>query len=168
MSDRARGRVHGSTALRSSVRRFHVCLNAVKPLRMFDNPGTARGPLQSPFGPAQEQPEARLLSGSGRQAKLSAANRTRYRRRFPQPLRLWKDRTKGWVRGVTSFGDLGTRLESHFWHPCKAPLASGDLRIDPPPGPPPGGRLWPPALCRLGATATPIGGRSEPLCTTQR
>ena len=80
-----------------------------------------------------ERPEAQVLRGPRRQVKLSTANRTHYRRRFPLLLRPWKDRTKGGVRGVTSFRGSGTWLKSHFWTPCSAPLASGTGTLAPPP-----------------------------------
>ena len=58
--NRACGRFHGSTALRSCVRRFHVYLNAMKFLRMCDGPGAARAPPAA-ARPGRDTPGARLV-----------------------------------------------------------------------------------------------------------
>ena len=115
-----------------------------------------------------EQPEGRLLRGPGRQAKLGAANRTRYRCRFPQRLRLWKDRTKGGVRGATSFGDTGTWLEIAFLTLLLRPLGLGrpENRY---PTPRTGSRFLGlgPGQAR-GRGDPPLRGRSGALCSLPR
>ena len=124
------------------------------------------------MSPPSERLKDQFPRGSGRQVKLSAANRTRHRRLFPQLLRLWEDRTNGWVRGVTSFRDLGTRLGSHFWPLRRAPFASGDRGIAPArrrlgaaaPPPPTGAALHPPPGLMLtpGPKLTPPGPMLAP------